>query len=227
MIVCWAEIPFPCAKTDLLARRVLKWHWGVFSLCGCIVSGAEVAIVSLLKSHFWYKEVVFCLACCTVCNNLTLFSLLSFTICLAPFSHLSPSTVTFVFCNAHMVAHHTIYFVLDIPPPLLCVLSSPFLSLLSLLSLSVMAYQDGFYSAADLYVSIPPLSSTFSLLPTFLLCLSAFKCDTAWNKPIELCTYGCLYSSQLSTYCSSDWIWNGQIFINYDNFLLNYFCKCT
>lgn len=113
-----------------------------------------------------YKEVVFCLACCTVCNNLTLLSLLSFTICLALFSHLSLSlsqlSLLFViFCNAHMVAHHTIlWFCFDSTPPLLS--TSSFSCLLSLslsrspsLYLSVMAYQDGFYGAADLYVSIP------------------------------------------------------------------------
>lgn len=58
----------------------------------------------------WY----FCPACCTVCNNLTLLSLLSLTICLASFSHLSPSIVTLVCCFLqcpHGGASHHFFFV--------------------------------------------------------------------------------------------------------------------
>lgn len=110
-------------------------------------------------NSFVYKEVVFFLACCTVCNILTLLSLFSFTICLAPFSHLFLQSSLFSFCNAHMVAHHTFFFVFvwSFPPSFLWILFSPFSFLMSL---SVMAYQDGFYGAADLYVSMP-----LSLLP--------------------------------------------------------------
>lgn len=59
-----------------------------------------------------------------------------------------------------------------------------------------MAYQDGFYSAADLYVSIPlsPLLPHSS--PTFSpSCLWVFKCDMARTKPIEMCTFRCFDST--------------------------------
>lgn len=85
-----------------------------------------------------YKEVVFCLACCTVCNNLTLFSLLSFT----TIWHSPPPHIFFVLSslffvvlrNGHTVAPRT-YFVLlffpffDFPPSLLCAVSFPSSSL--------------------------------------------------------------------------------------------------
>lgn len=141
---------------------------------------------------FTYKEVVFCLACCTVCNNLTLFSLLSFTICLALFSpHL------FLYCCSYLLFYATATRWRITPLFLLfCFVSltfhhcssllSPFLPLLSV-SLSVMAYQDGFYGAADLYVSIY-LYSTASLLFS-PCCLWVFKYEMAKNKPIEMFTF--------------------------------------
>lgn len=99
--------------------------------------------------------MVFYLACCTVCNNLTLLSLLSVT------HHLFGTVFLLlfvVFCNGHTVAHHTLLFSFFHHHSSVL----PFSSLS--LSLSVMAYQDGFYSAADLYVSITLFCSTASLL---------------------------------------------------------------
>lgn len=169
--------------------------------------------------------MVFCPACCTVCNNLTLsFSFLSFTICSAPSSHLPlsfspflslslPQIVTLVCCFLQCphggASHH--FFVLfglstTAPPPLSFLpsflsFSFPPSSLVSL-SLSVMAYQDGFYGAADLYVSIP-LSLLYCLtssptfprpLPPFLASLWVFsKCEATKTKPVETCTSGCFY----------------------------------
>lgn len=127
---------------------------------------------------FTYKEVVFYLACCTVCNNITLFSLFSFTICLALFSTTPFPLLSLLFvvlCNGHTVAHHTnflFFFILFLTFHHRSSVLSPFLPFLSV-SLSVMAYQDGFYGAADLYVSIyistllphscfPPVACGFS-----------------------------------------------------------------
>lgn len=136
-------------------------------------SGCSSSSITVKSAHFYTKRWYFVLhvARCVIISPFFLFSLSQsvwhhFLASLLP----SPSLLFVVFCNAHMVAHHTIFFVclfFDIPPPLLCPLSfSSFLSFL--VSLSVMAYQDGFYGAADLYVSIPlsPLlphrSPTFS-----------------------------------------------------------------
>ncbi len=149
--------------------------------------------------------MVFCLACCTECNNLTLLSLLSFTIFLAPFlTSLPPLSLLFVLlCNAHMVAHHTI-FLFRFPSTFHhsslcpCLSSFPFSSPSSL---SVMAYQDGFYGAADLYVSIPRSPLLRHSSPTFSpSCLWVVKCETAKTKPIEMCTFGCLNSFTSTTY---------------------------
>lgn len=108
--------------------------------------------------------MVFCFACCTVCNNLTLFSFSLSHSVRHFFSHSSPSIITHLLFPAIPTWwRNTPSFWFDSPPPLLCLLflfSSLLLSRFSL-PLSVMAYQDGFYGAADLYVSIP-LSS---LLP--------------------------------------------------------------
>lgn len=65
-----------------------------------------------------------------------------------------------------MVAHYTIFcFVWTLHHRSSVLSPFPFLSLS--LSLSVMAYQDGFYSAADLYVSIPLSSLLPHSSPTF------------------------------------------------------------
>lgn len=108
------------------------------------------------------------------------------------FPHIFSSIVTLfvVLCCGHTVAHHIYFFCLFRFVPftfhyhysVLC----PFLPLLSV-SLSVMAYQDGFYGAADLYVSIY-LNSTASLLFS-PCCLWVFKCKMAKNKPIEMFTF--------------------------------------
>lgn len=117
-----------------------------------------------------YKEVVFCLACCTVCNNLTLFSLLSFTTIWhspPPPPHLFCPLVAFLCCSAqrpHGGASHLFCFAfLPLTFHHRSSVLSPFLPLLSV-SLSVMAYQDGFYGAADLYVSIS-ISPLYCLTP--------------------------------------------------------------
>lgn len=154
--------------------------------------------------HLYTKRWYFVLhvARCVIISPFFLFSLSqSVWHC---FSHLSlpQSSPSFVVpCNAHMVAHHTISFVdfsaIDPLSSLFFFFSFPFSSL----SLSVMAYQDGFYGAADLYVSItlspllPHSSPTFS--PS---CLWVFKCEMAKTKPVETCTFGCFfYLSQ--THC--------------------------
>lgn len=82
---------------------------------------------------FTYKEVVFCLACCTVCNNLTLFSLLSFTtIWHSPPPHIFFCPLVafpFLFCaTATRWRIAPILFCLflrflDFPPSLLCAVS--------------------------------------------------------------------------------------------------------
>lgn len=131
---------------------------------------------------FTYKEVVFCLACCTVCNNLTLFSLLSFT----TIWHSPPPPTSFfvlsslfLSCSAqrpHGGASHLFCFVFSSVSWTFHHRSSvlsPFLPPLSV-SLSVMAYQDGFYGAADLYVSIY-ISPLYCLTPVFPLLLVGFQ----------------------------------------------------
>lgn len=136
---------------------------------------------------FTYKEVVFYLACCTVCNNITLFSLFSFTICLALFSTTPfPLSLLFVvLCNGHTVAHHTIFilfFFFDFPPPLLCTVSFPSFSLcLSQCDgLSGWLLRCSWSLCKYIY-----LYSTASLLFS-PCCLWAFKCEMAKNKPIEV-----------------------------------------
>lgn len=88
---------------------------------------------------------------------------------------------------------HNLYFLPLIyhHPSLLFYPSLFFLSFLSsppllLLSLSVM-YQEGFYGAADLYVSIP-LSSALSFSPFPSLLPSVCVC--VWTKSTELCICG-------------------------------------
>lgn len=122
---------------------------------------------------------------CVIISHFFLFSL--FTICLALSSHLLLSAVL---SNAHTVAHYTLFFFFSFffPPTIFFLFenppaaprtSPPFFSFLlffspflplplplrPLLSLSVMAYQDGFYSAADLYVSMPPCALSAVSLP--------------------------------------------------------------
>lgn len=139
------------------------------------------------------------------------------------FPPLSPSIVTLFFnfflqCPhggaSHPFCFSTFHHRSSVPS------SSPFflsfLSRLSLsvsLSLSVMAYQDGFYGAADLYVSIalspllPRCSPTFSSS-----CSLVFKCETAWAKPRETCTFGCFHSLHRETVCFPYQTGNHQIF---------------
>ena len=85
------------------------------SLTGSSSSSITLKSVCAAYTARWY----FCLACCTVCNNLTPLSLLSFTICSAPFSHLSlslsPSIATLVCCFLqcpHGGASHHYFFLL-------------------------------------------------------------------------------------------------------------------
>lgn len=134
------------------------------------------------------------------------------------FPPLSPSIVTlvylFIFYNAHMVAHHTIFFSSifhhhsSVPSPLPSVLLSSLVSL----SLSVMAYQDGFYGAADLYVSIP-LSSTASLLTYIFFLLPVwFSSVKQFGPNPETCTFGCFNFLQRDTLCFPYQIMNYVIF---------------
>lgn len=155
------------------------------------------------------KEVVFCPACCTVCNNLTLLFLLSFTICSALFP-LSLNHHSSVYspqwphggashrpCSVSTLHHHS-----SVLPPLALLLLL-FLSSLSFclslsLSLSVMAYQDGFYGAADLYVSIPlssPLSHSSPMFST-LLPVGFSSVKRQRPNPLESRILGCFDSSR-------------------------------
>lgn len=118
------------------------------------------------------REVVFYLACCTCVyiNHPPLFSLLS-----AP-----PHNLYFL----PLLNHH---------PSLLFYPSLFFLSFLSsppllLLSLSVM-YQEGFYGAADLYVSIPlspALSLSFSPFPSLRQCVCVCVCMDQIHRAVYM-----------------------------------------
>lgn len=163
--------------------------------------------ITLKSVHLYTKRWYFVLhvARCVIISPFFLFSL-SQSVWHRFLTSLPQSSLLFVvFCNAHMVAHHTIFlfvFFSDFLPPLLYTLSFSFL--LSSLSLSVMAYQDGFYGAADLYVSIPlsPLRPHSS--PTFSpSCLWVFKCEMALIKPIETCTFGCFELSYIDIFMFS------------------------
>lgn len=73
-------------------------------------------------------------------------------------------------------------------PPNSSLLPPLFLSLPFCLYTSVMAYQDGFYGAADLYVSMrltPPLSHPSAVSFHAVACGFFPKCETAKTKPIE------------------------------------------
>lgn len=88
------------------------------------------------------------------------FSIVALICCFTQRPHGGASHLFFFFCFISLIFHHR------------SSVLSPFLPLLSV-SLSVMAYQDGFYGAADLYVSIyistllphscfPPVACGFS-----------------------------------------------------------------
>lgn len=137
-----------------------------------------------------------------VCNNLTLLFLLSFTICSALFPlSLNHHSSLFIPRNGHTVAHHTT------PVPFRLSTTTPLCSLLSLcssplclsvsLSLSVMAYQDGFYGAADLYVSIPLSSPLSHSSPMFSTLLPVGFSSVKWQRPnpLESCIFGYFDSS--------------------------------
>lgn len=145
--------------------------------------------------------MVFCLACCTVCVIISPFSFFSLSQS-ARHSFLSPSIITlpcFFPATATRWRITPPLFCFNSPPPLLCAPSSrsppptPLSVFLSLfLSLSVMAYQDGFYGAADLYVSIPlssPLSHSSPMFST-LLPVGFSSVKRQRPNPLESCIFG-------------------------------------
>lgn len=156
--------------------------------------------------HLHTKRWYFCPACCTVCNNLTLLSLFSLSQSVwHRFPIFPPSIVTLLCCFLHcphggashhffpfcfvlfvLTSHHRSFFYsLSVLPPFSCIIC---------FSLSVMAYQDGFYGAADLYVSTPaspPLPPSSPTFPLPLVALWVFKCEMARIKPVETCTFEC------------------------------------
>lgn len=126
---------------------------------------------------------------CVIISPFFLFSL-SLTFFLAPFSHLTPpfpsnSVYCFRLCPHggaphHFILFYFIYILFYSPPHFVCLCPSATAPLCPLafpspavacLPLSVMAYQEGFYSAADLYVSMP-VSSTASLVTDHFFLLS-------------------------------------------------------
>lgn len=158
------RIPFPCT----IKLSIILSSRAVFSLSS--------SSNQYTNTKRWY--FVLHAARCVIISPF--FSLFSFTICTTPFSHLSQTSHCFLqrphggasqhFCSFG----HSTTISLDSFP---C----------SSLALSVMAYQDGFYSAADLYVSIS-LSPLHTLPYVSLLCLSVFKCEMAQGKPWEVCS---------------------------------------
>lgn len=103
-------------------------------------------------------------------------------------------TIFFPFCFILFVLtshHRSFFYSLSVLPPFSCIIC---------FSLSVMAYQDGFYGAADLYVSTPaspPLPPSSPTFPLPLVALWVFKCEMARIKPVETCTFECFDSSPL------------------------------
>lgn len=151
--------------------------------------------------------MVFCLACCTVCVIISPFSFFSLSQS-ARHSFLSPSIITlpcFFPATATRWRITPPLFCFNSPPPLLSAPSSrsppppPLSVFLSLfLSLSVMAYQDGFYGAADLYVSIPlssPLSHSSPMFST-LLPVGFSSVKRQRPNPLESCILGYFDSSR-------------------------------
>lgn len=201
LIVCRAEIPFPCTSKLIMIQSLtaLASKRAVFTFKWMLVSSAEVTVVSLSQCICIQRGGIFFLhvARCVIISPFFLFSLSQSVLhrFLTSLSLNRHSCLSFSAMPTwwRITPSFCLFVCFYILPPLLC---TPFFfffsSFLVSLSLSVMAYQDGFYGAADLYVSIrlsPLLPHSSLCFPPS--CLWDFKCETARTKPIETCTFGC------------------------------------